>query len=278
MEGTSGHQREYLEVKVRSGKSIEGLVKTKIRWFVQELHQRKYPRDSGIYKNLRKALQDLVFDVNNKLIQLSEQEKISSSSVFGFAGMSEASSILIDDIGEFVTSSKSWIAALKVIERFSSHATKLSKIAINETADARKLPFRLGDLKVVAADKVEEIVGPESRNNSAFEDHENEIHAFSRIENEESRYFNVEYSNKLIEEVHLAIENLPKGARIKEQIRKVFDTFVTKRRMAGEGEKVKQAEIRQELGIARSTLSDYMNILQTLEKPIIEKFLRETGR
>lgn len=278
LEGTPGHQREYLEAKVRSGKSIEGLVKTKIRWFVQELHQRKYPRDSGIFKNLRKAVQELVFDENNRLTLLSQEEKISSPSILGFSGMSEASSILIDEIGEFITASKSWLAALRVMERFSSHATEMSKTAINETADAGKLPFRLGDLKVVAADKIDELVGPESRTNSAFETHENEIHAFSRTENEESRYSNVEYSDKLIEEVYLAIESLSKGARTKEQIRKVFDAFVTKRRLAGVGEKVKQAEVRLELGIARSTMSDYMNILQKLETPIVENFLRETGR
>ena len=47
LEGKLGRQRAYLEAKVASGKAIEGLVRQKVKWFVQELHEKKYADGSG---------------------------------------------------------------------------------------------------------------------------------------------------------------------------------------------------------------------------------------
>lgn len=273
LDGNLGRQRAYLESKVQDGKSIEGLVRNKINWFVQELHQKKYPKDSGVYKNLVKALRGIVSEVPPKLFWLNASEKINSRSIFGKEDSPIDQCILVDELGEFVVNSKVWDAAFAKIARFSDAATALAKTAIHATADGGKIPFLFGDVKTVVSAEIKEINESAGDEDSEWEFSEDENPKKVRTEGFDTRYEDKETREQVVAAVYEAIEGLPKGENTKRQLRLVFDSFLEKRLVAGVGEKVKQADVRKELGIARSTMSDYVKTLEGLEDPIIRRIL-----
>lgn len=266
LEGKLGRQRAYLEAKVASGKAIEGLVRQKVKWFVQEIHETKYADGSGVFKNLKSAILEIVAEGG---AELSTGDNISAESVvFISSENDEALPLEMIELGEFVLASSLWSEVIKVASRQSEKAKKQCKLAIFEMIKIGKVPFLFGQLVVaVSAQLTDKTTGNEKSELEFSEEGVTRI----RTDTFDDRYQLLESKEALCDQVRQAIESLlNKGPKSKKQLLNIFDTFVSLR--SQDHGKVKQVDVRTQMGIARSTFSDYMKLLDSILEPILNEY------
>ena len=155
--------------------------------------------------------------------------------------------------------------------KFNNNSKERSKTAVLATTTAGKSPFVFGELTTLVSSQVRDNESAGAGNDTEWEFSETNAEKI-RTENFNNCYELLDSREQLIAEIKTALAETPnKGPKTREQLCLIFDTMLELRSQSHE--KVKQVEVRKKLGIARSTFSDYVKVLDSVIEPIRQKYL-----
>ena len=275
---SSTTQLEHLVGMVSCGNSIEGAVRNKINWFVQDLHRKKFPRSYGIRSNLVATVQ-LIEDENREdLRRISRNRKVSDECLIGPRGAAKTEAIQETAIQDFVVGSSTWQDALEIVHRTSKEALQRSKAGIEEMGSQGAVPFLFGGLKSIIISNCSEKQGK-----NTGDDVESELlDEFSQSDrnfDNPDRYESAEAREELVSQVRAGIEGIYSGkkgaAALRKRLHLFYDSVLELRGELAPGDKLKQVALGEKLDMATSTVSDLMKKIKAIEAPIIQKYVAE---
>ncbi len=265
-EKNPGGKREYWRKKIADGQNIEKIANVSIRNFVHDRQENSSPEEAAVFKNLKKAIKIMIAEEQIKM--LGNGKRVTAESKIGIV---DATAVEIQRLKSFVTDSEDWQPALRIIRKFGKTATQATKSGLEATQSAGEVPFIFGDMKQVLSESSYMPADNKSDDPVAVHSEEtSEFLFFDRIVRDTNSYeTRVEAMDEIESEIHLKIDDLDRRKQIKDRLHSIVDFISSRLRESGFGESVSQSLILEELQLARSTVSDDMNILRELANQIV---------
>ena len=236
---------------------IEKKVSLSIKNFIHDLQQKSDPEGTAVFKNLRRAV--------TELLESSELHVVGDSSSFSADWLcgkenSGSDSVEYQRLLEFVGSSDLWYPALGAIRNFSRNATNLAKEGVKENLTANVCPFVFKDLNTAAREKsylpAENAAhGTAKEYSSEDENIFMEVRTWLESDSYQEKEKDFEELKRLI---HVGIDELERRKPIKEKLHQIVEIMAVELRDSAYSTVVSQAQVARDLGIAKQTLNDHM--------------------
>jgi len=264
-DGTTQGQREYMEMQLHAGKSLEGLVSIIVKQWVEKRHAIKDPRDSAIFNNLREALREMVGDPDSQLIVIKGPgSRFDHETILGIPE-SAPNPIDRQTVISYIGSDSAWQEVFNQVTRYQKLARQLIKTAVQGMVNDDQLPFYFIDLLSAIKERCSDPTTNLSLNTQVLYDQENDsVTTIFRTIDENEGYKTKE--DDVVEKFRLTRDGINQSNRrdpIKERLHKLLDLlehhcFEKKTDLT---ENVLGA-ISQELGIGKTTIYDDMQRLR----------------
>lgn len=265
----AGKQLEYLKKQVETGNDIDPLIQRELANYVHDRHRKAFPSDAGVYKNVLAAAKSLVNDPEHAVSALgSAERKLKLSSLIGMAGDAK-SSVDVASIERAIRNADGWHATLGCVRRFSKTATCGVATGTLAMMQQGTRPLLLQFLKEVISDLAYDPAETADMTSTAnFPDEDGKNPQFVRTILDEDRYeVRQAKVDEFVHEGRRAIESLSCNTITIEKLLEILHCYAEKCRRASPDEFISQEQVRQDVGLKKQTMSDYMAKLRAaLEK------------
>lgn len=265
----AGKQLAYLQKQVETGNAIDPLIQRELANYVHDLHRKAFPSNAGVYKNVLAAAKSLVNALEYAIVVLdSTERKLTLASLIGMAGDAK-SSVDIAAIELAIRNGDGWHDTLGCVRRFSKKATCGVATGTLAMMQQGTRPLLLQFLKeVVSGLAYDPAETADMRSTADFPDEDGRNPEFVRTIFDEDRYEARQAKvDEFVHEGRRAIESLSCNTTTIEKLLEILHCYAEKCRRASPDEFISQEQVRQDVGLKRQTMSDYMAKLRAaLEK------------
>lgn len=260
----AGKQFAFLRKQVEAGNAIDPLIHQELRNFTHDLHRNAFPNDAGIYKNVLAAAKLIVADPENGVSMVdSPDRKVKLTSVLGMPGdtkkFADASSI-----ERAIREDDEWSKTLGVVQRFSKKAIEGVSTGTLTIMLQGTRPILLQLLKEAISDLAYDPAETAAMTSAVnFIDEDSMNPEFVRTILDEDRYeVRQAKVDEFVQEGRRAIELLGCNSATTKKLLEILHCYAEKCRRAASSDFISQEQVRQDVGLKKQTMSDYMGKLR----------------
>lgn len=265
----AGRQLVFLQKQVEAGNVVDPLIQRELANYVHDLHRQAFPSDAGVYKNVLAAAKSLINAIEYEVMVIGPTErKLTLASLIGMAGDAK-SSVDIAAIERAIRNADGWHDTLGCVRRLSKKATCGVATGTLAMMQQGTRPLLLQFLKEVVSDLAYDPAETADMTSTAnFPDEDERNPEFVRTILDEDRYeVRQAKVDEFVHEGLRAIESLSCNTITIEKLLEILHCYAEKCRRASPDEFISQEQVRQDVGLKRQTMSDYMAKLRVaLEK------------